>query len=98
MFYTFDNYSSFKLGQNGVDYLYLDTAITIPSGTVGESLICFNVTIEDDERIENNEQFFLILHSLSPDLVAVIEDFGRQTIIILDNECEYFIQMMYKWC
>ena len=46
-----------------------------------------DVNIRDDELLENEEQFFLNLQSLSPHIL-VTDGLERQTVTILDNECK----------
>ena len=69
------------------DYIPFTTTIRIPASFQEESLLCFNVTIVDDPIVENEEQFFLLLYSLS---VKILEGYGRLTVSILDNESEWF--------
>ena len=45
-----------------------------------------DVNITDDEELENEEQFFLNLQSLSPHTLNVTDGLERQTVVILDNE------------
>ena len=68
------------------DYLPVNSTLTILSGTPSGSTSCTTVTIVDDEVLENQEQFFLDLTSLSPNFVTVAPNLGTKTVYITDNE------------
>ena len=76
------------------DYLAVDTTITILSGTKSGSYFCISVNVIDDELLETNESFYLTLQSLSPNVVAVVDDRDVQHVIIVDNEREYNICLL----
>lgn len=68
------------------DYLPTDSIITIVSGTPSGTSFCISVNVIDDELLEINERFYVILQSLSPSIVTVVGGREVQDVTILDNE------------
>ena len=58
--------------------------LSFSSGDGVGTLLCFNVGITDDTRVENDEQFTVSLSSRFRTLIAL----GITTINILDNDGE----------
>ena len=69
----------------GVDYDSGPFDITFPAG---ETLAVFNVSINDDNIVEDNENFTLSLDPPSlPNGVTVINP-NQTTVNIIDDDCE----------
>ena len=69
----------------GVDYDSGPSDITFPAG---ETLAVFNVSINDDNIVEDNESFTLSIDLSSlPNGVTVINP-NQTTVNIMDDDCE----------
>lgn len=68
------------------DYSITDQPIEIP---VGESEICFQLLAVDDEIVESEEEFTLIIQPTNPNDILD----GNVTINIIDDDCKD-----YKTC
>ena len=66
------------------DYVVINPPAVIP---IGESDLCFQLLAIDDEIVENEEEFILIIELSNPN-DRVIEN---ATIVISDNDCKDYI-------
>ena len=66
------------------DYIAASMNITFTSGSPVGNMVCFNVTIIDDNVIENDEAFTVTLSLLSTG-----EQIGQTTITIIHDEGNY---------
>ena len=76
---------SVYLTGGGIDYDSGPFDITFPAG---ETLAVFNVSINDDNIVEDNENFTLVINPSSlPNGVTVVNP-NQTTVNITDNDCE----------
>lgn len=69
------------IGAAGNDYgLVSETLLFTPGGS---SVLCFNVSIIDDDILETTEYFMLSLN-----LLDQVVDSARANVSIIDNECK----------
>ncbi len=61
----------------GDDYQVVDSNLTFPSGSNEDSVICYNITINDDQCFEKDEYFRLSIGATEFNV-----DVGRNTTII----------------
>ena len=72
------------LATNGSDYSGLPMLISFSTGHPLNSPICTNVTIIDDDTLENTETFTVALYTDYPQGVLLTRD--RSIVEITDNE------------
>ena len=76
-------YATF-LATNGSDYSGLPVVISFSAGHLLSTPICANITIIDDDTLENTETFSVALYTDFPEGVILTRD--RSIIEIIDNE------------
>ena len=78
---------------NGSDYSGLPAVLSFPSGQLLNTLSCANITIIDDDTLENTETFSLALSTDFPERVSLTRD--RTIVEIIDNEeGEYLLRKL----
>lgn len=71
------------------DYQFGPYSVTFPAGT---TIARLNIPILNDNILEGNENFTLIINSSSPPDNIFIGDDDRVTVIIADDDCKLQIQ------
>jgi hypothetical protein len=72
------------LATNGSDYSGLPVVISFSAGHPLNTPLCANITIIDDDTLENTETFTVALYTDFPEGIVLTRD--RTIIEILDNE------------
>ena len=72
-----------------VDFFEVDIVITIPGGTPNGTSFCSSVSIKNDDNFEGEEQFFLDLQSLTPEMLTIADNRSSLTVVIVDNDCKF---------
>jgi hypothetical protein len=72
------------LATNGSDYSGLPVVISFSAGHPLNTPFCANITIIDDDSLENTETFSVSLYTDFPEGVILTND--RSIVKILDNE------------
>ena len=83
---------------DGVDYTFITTSFTFPTGSQIGTRQCINVPIIDDIAVENTEVFHLRLSTSDP-RVQLSSICNRATINIYDNDGELKMSLLdYLHC
>jgi len=82
---SFKIFKPFSVYSGGEDYKFEPYNVTFPAGVTAKSL---NVTIVDDNILENNETFNLRISSQLPNRVN-LNNTNQITVTIEDNDGEY---------
>ena len=62
--------------------------LTFTGGSVADTMMCLTVTISNDDRVENDETFLVILT-----LVSSGVELGQTTVTILDDDGKVFLML-----
>ena len=73
-----------------MDYNTVSMMFTMPSGSMPGYTVNISIAIVDDRRVEDSEQFTVVLSSVDPDII-IAPGAGNETITIIDNDCEYYM-------
>jgi len=69
-----------------IDYLENSTMLLFPSNSSNNAQECINILIVDDNILEPNQTFSVLLNTSDSDVNV---QNGRLEIIIVDNDCEF---------
>ena len=67
-----------------MDYISGPYTVTFPAGVMS---VPFNIPINDDNILENNENFTLTINS-SLLIGVMVDNLSRATVTIVDNDCK----------
>ena len=70
----------------GVDYI---PGLYIVMFRAGETMVPFDITINDDDVLEGNETFMLTIDPSSLPTGVTQSDPGQATVTIVDNDCKF---------
>ena len=74
------------------DYVFQQAGVTFPVGVTAGTVQCCGIPIIDNERVDNfQREFSVSLFSFSP-LISVIPFLNTATVLIVDDDGEYFVQ------
>ena len=71
---------------SGNDYSAIQSAETFTSGAARNNSICVDITVIDDSALEGDQTFSLMLNTLDPDVLILI---NTSIIKIIDNDGQY---------
>ena len=84
-------YYSLQIGDK--DYISGPYNVTFPIGVVR---VAFNISITNDDILENNENFNVTFNPSSLPSYVTIGDPGQTIVMIVDNDCKYTVLMINK--
>ena len=90
--YKCNNLHAYTFTGGGVDYGSGPYEVTFTAGTTEAS---FNVSLTDDYVFESNENFMITIDPSSLLNNVTVGDRKRVTIIIMDNDGNYFVLSVY---
>lgn len=73
----------FYTALEGFDYVAMAYTKSFPIGSMNSATLCVNITIVDDEVLEENQEFFVSLSTKDP---GVILESSETIITIMDND------------
>ena len=75
----------YYVGMNGFDYISINSADTFTSGSTTNATRCVDITILDDNALEENENFILTLTTVDS---SIILGTAETAIRIMDNDSQ----------